>query len=163
MLGVVLLTIELNGRSTQQLVYICNGTKINLLSFDACVELGIMNSDLKQISTDNNTGICNCQGATEDRKLHQCKHNVANTEMNERNGSKEENGEKFIKKVSGCDCGCPMRQLPPEVSSEPPISLIEENVEKLEQWLRERYASSAFNVCECQPLPRMHGEPLVIS
>ena len=37
-----------------------------------------------------------------------------------------------------------------------------ENIPKLEEWIRKRYAGSAFNVCECQPLPSMHGPPLMI-
>ena len=62
-----------------------------------------------------------------------------------------------------CDCTCPDRSMPPEVPPTIPFAPTEENVPKLEQWIREHYASSAFNVCECQPLPRMHGEPLKIN
>ena len=33
---------------------------------------------------------------------------------------------------------------------------------RLKQWILERYAASAFNTCCTQPLPSMHGDPLVI-
>ena len=62
----------------------------------------------------------------------------------------------------GCDCKCPDRETPPELPTEIPFPAMEENREKLETWIRERYKSSAFNVCECQPLPTMHGDPLII-
>ena len=32
----------------------------------------------------------------------------------------------------------------------------------MEQWIREQYAASAFNCCECQQLPAMHGPPVKI-
>ena len=33
-------------------------------------------------------------------------------------------------------------------------------VDKLQQWLLDRYAASAFNVCTHQPLPKMSGPKL---
>ena len=38
----------------------------------------------------------------------------------------------------------------------------QQNVPNLQQWIFNYYASSAFNCCECQPLPAMHGPPLKI-
>ena len=65
-------------------------------------------------------------------------------------------------KKPDCDCGCPVRSLPPEVPSQIPFPPTPENVPRLEQWIFEYYAASAFNCCECQPLPKMHGPPLKI-
>ena len=65
-------------------------------------------------------------------------------------------------KESGCKCGCPVREVAPDVPVKIPYEPILSNLSKLEQWIRDEYAASAFNVCECQPLPAMHGPPLKI-
>ena len=59
-------------------------------------------------------------------------------------------------------CGCPKRTPPPAKPSEMPFTPINENREKLEQWILQHYASSAFNVCEHQTLPKMNAKPLDI-
>ena len=61
-----------------------------------------------------------------------------------------------------CDCDCPDRSLPPEPPDQPPFQPVPGNIPKLEQWIKDFYAASAFNCCECQPLPKMHGPPLKI-
>jgi len=56
-------------------------------------------------------------------------------------------------------CGCPKRKNappPPKLPFEP----TEENVDKLEQFLKDYYRSSTFNTCNHQPLPLIHGPPL---
>ena len=65
-------------------------------------------------------------------------------------------------KKPGCDCSCPVRSRAPDPPDSLPFEPVPENVPKLEQWIRDFYAASAFNVCECQPLPEMHGPPLKI-
>ena len=60
-------------------------------------------------------------------------------------------------------CACPKRSpSPPPIPTELPtgIPATEDNVPTLKQWLLDYYASSAFNVCEHQPLPMMKCEPL---
>ena len=56
-------------------------------------------------------------------------------------------------------CGCPVRALPPPIPMDlqfPPSDTV-----RLQQWILERYAVSTFNTCCTQPLPSMHGNPLV--
>ena len=65
-------------------------------------------------------------------------------------------------KKAGCECACPPRSVAPDVPDLLPLKAIPENVSKLEEWIKTYYAASAFNCCECQPLPKMHGEPLKI-
>ena len=65
-------------------------------------------------------------------------------------------------KKPDCDCKCPVRVMAPDVPSELPLEPTPENVPRLEQWIRDYYAASAFNCCECQPLPDMHGPPVHI-
>ena len=61
-----------------------------------------------------------------------------------------------------CECKCPLRTKPPDPPLELPFKPIPANITQLENWIREKCAASAFNCCECQPLPKMHGPPLTI-
>ena len=57
-------------------------------------------------------------------------------------------------------CRCLPRQMPPKRPSSLPFPATEDNREKLEEHLKDLYASSAFNTCTHQPLPMMEGPPL---
>ena len=57
-------------------------------------------------------------------------------------------------------CECPRRQPPPPPPRELPYPAVEENREKLEQWLLSHYKASTFNTCHHQPLLPMEGPPL---
>merc|ERR1712130_736069 len=57
------------------------------------------------------------------------------------------------------ECGCPIRELPPEVPDAIPFPPVIENVSKLKEWILERYKSSSFNVCPHQPLPLVTSSP----
>ena len=56
-------------------------------------------------------------------------------------------------------CSCPNRELPPQVPDSCPFPPIPENLERLENWIRERYRSSTFNNCNCKLLPFMKDSP----
>jgi hypothetical protein len=56
-------------------------------------------------------------------------------------------------------CGCRLRTSAPQ-PPQPPFATVEGNIDKLESFLRDFYASSTFNTCSHQPLPLMHGPPL---
>jgi hypothetical protein len=60
------------------------------------------------------------------------------------------------------ECSCPERQPVPPMPSKIPFEPSKENVPKLEEWILQHFASSAFNTCEHQPLPYMSGDPLEI-
>ena len=64
-------------------------------------------------------------------------------------------------KKENCECKCPLRARAPDVP-DIPLEPEPKNVKKLQDWILEYYASSAFNCCECQALPAMHGPPLKI-
>ena len=58
-------------------------------------------------------------------------------------------------------CSCPRRTLPPSDQPILPCPATEENLPILKQYILDRFAASAFNCCEHQPLPLMQGsEPL---
>ena len=58
-------------------------------------------------------------------------------------------------------CGCPDRTVPirPEKL---PFAAVPENNIKMEQWLKDYFASSTFNVCPEKYLPEMSGPPVEI-
>ena len=60
-------------------------------------------------------------------------------------------------------CDCLLRERPPSHPNEIPIALKPENHAKLEAWICNHYAASAFNVCPHQPLHTMSGKPLDIT
>ena len=57
----------------------------------------------------------------------------------------------------------PKKSPAPENVSEIPYPPIKENVEKIKDWILERYAASAFNRCTYQELNVMAGEPMKIN
>ena len=65
-------------------------------------------------------------------------------------------------KTSDEKCSCPKRSNPPPVPTALPYPATEENVDKLKQWIINRYLSSTFNTCEEQELNKISGPPLEI-
>ena len=59
-------------------------------------------------------------------------------------------------------CGCPLHMQPTPHSQQPPFPLTTENHEKLEAWILDHYASSAFNISTHQTLQTMAGRPMNI-
>lgn len=57
-------------------------------------------------------------------------------------------------------CTCPKRQLPPPRPTILPFPAMDENREKIEQWILEYYSKSTFNTCPHRPLTMMEGPPL---
>lgn len=74
--------------------------------------------------------------------------------------------QEFLSSITPPDdssCNCPRRgeEPPPMPTSLPPgLQATEDNVPALKEWLLDYYGSTAFNVCEHQPLPMMKCEPL---
>ena len=60
---------------------------------------------------------------------------------------------------SDTSCQCPRRTLPPAGPIPLPCKPVVENLPKLKEYILEKFASSAFNVCERQPLPLMDTAP----
>ena len=56
-------------------------------------------------------------------------------------------------------CNYPNRALPPEPPNEMPCKGIEENVDKLKEWLINYYKTSALKVCTHQNLPFVSSSP----
>ena len=61
------------------------------------------------------------------------------------------------------ECGCPRRSDCPPIPDKLPFPATPEYREQIEQWIKQYFASSAFNVCPHQPLHAMSGEPVSIT
>ena len=59
-------------------------------------------------------------------------------------------------------CNCSKQQSLPNRPENLPFFPIEENNNKMEQWLLNRFSASTFNSCPHQPLPMMTGPPISI-
>ena len=60
------------------------------------------------------------------------------------------------------ECGCLKRAETPAAPAKPPFELNMSNRKKIEQFILEYYAASAFNKCEHQELPVLTGPPMEI-
>ena len=56
-------------------------------------------------------------------------------------------------------CNCPVRSLPPAHPDKIPFEPIESNIDKLKNWIVDRFKASAFNNCSHQKLPLVNGSP----
>ena len=143
----VIIIDKKSGRLTRQLLYVCNKAASLLLSLEACVDLGMVSPSFPNISVQ-----------TESKEIFAL--SPSSGEKKSRNDPSS--GEKKSGKDPNCPCECPVREVAPDPPTELPMEATPENVDKLEQWICDHYASSAFCCCECQPLPSMHGPPIKI-
>ena len=133
-IGIALVKIEAAGRMTNQVVYINKNISGFFLSQSAQADLGIIP---KRYTTPNMFSSEPTVTASYESKPS------PNT-------------------CVPCARGCPQRTAPPQAPTQLPFTPTPENREKLEKWLLQHYASSAFNVCEHQQLPKMNAKPLNI-
>ena len=141
---VKLTTTSTPARSTLQLCYIskqCYGT---YLSLSACTQLGILHKDFPK-------PLPKISSISEPQSL-------MNDSSDDFDICKQPN---ITHGHPLASCGCPIRASPPPLPTKLPCSPSDTN--KLKEWILQRYLGSAFNTCCTQPLPAMHGDPLVIA
>ena len=121
--------------STKQLCYVAEGVNRLMLSKQACVQLGIVNSNFPSVGSCHNTASALAVSDSEEFDLVPCSPNEDGT------------------------CSCPRREPVPEAFPEfdPKLS-----AQQLRKRIVQHYAGSAFNRCTRQTLPLMKGEPLPI-
>ena len=118
------------GTETRQIVYICRDTSDFFLSRGACVEIGIVPPDFPN----------GCQKRQSTAEVSAC--NVASESS------------------MTATCDCPRRQPPQLPTKYLPFPAVEDNREKLEQWLFSYYKASTFSTCHHQQLLPLEGPPL---
>ena len=130
-----------NVRSTRQLCYVSKSVPGVYLSEDACKELGCLPSKFPNVGQFPTPSI---GGVSSEEKVNNST-KCTNTGM--------------VKSNEDQECSCPRRSLPPTDKPQLPCAPTEENLPILKQYILDRYASSAFNCCEHQPLPLMTKSP----
>ena len=121
-LGIVLVKFEHNDRETCELVYICEGTQTSLLSYDACVALGLMSGGLGDIANDVNIVESNDEPLKADSQPDK-----PSFEDNDVEADKESGGCSDKERTGKCSCSCPPRRGPPAEIRRPEFPLNEEN------------------------------------
>ena len=132
-MGIALIRFEVGGHSTNQVVYISKNISGIYLSQSAQIVLGVIPPNYPTPNMFNNEPTTS-----------------ASYESTSSASS------------SSAPCGCPLRTGPPQPPTELPFPSTPENRDNLEKFLLQHYASSAFNVCEHQLLPKMTSKPLNI-
>jgi hypothetical protein len=56
-------------------------------------------------------------------------------------------------------CKCPTRTSPPEAPEDCPFAFEEKNIDRIKEWIGQKYASSSFNTCTNQKLPLVTSSP----
>ena len=126
----------------RDMLYIVRELSTIFLSQDALAGLGVINKEFPQVQSSLIKGwVAGVQGSNVDTAIDQPCMRPDN----------------YKGKIA--DCGCPVRELPPEPPAMP-CPATEENREQLMQFLKDTYRSSTFNTCQHQPLPMMHGPPM---
>lgn len=131
-IGTLMVRIALGDHVTRQVVYITNNTSGLYLSESALRDLQVIHPEFPD--------------PLPTRKVHAPGASAACT--SEGPGT--------------ATCGCLTRSEAPDPPPAIPFSPTEENRHKLEEWIKQHFASSAFNVCEHQPLPLLSGAPMDI-
>ena len=122
--------------TSKQLAYVSATVKVPYLSFDACVDLGIVEPDFPQVG-DSYKGPTVTIGQLSPT---QCSNSG-------------------VPSSSDGECSCPRRELPPVMPPVLPCAPTVANLPILKKYILDRYASSAFNCCEKQPLKLMDQSP----
>ena len=131
-----------NERVTRQLAYVAEEVNRVFLSRQASEDLGIIGKAFPTIGA---------YGLETDDTTKEVEEDVVNNDA-------FINGIKNFKACEGLDngkCSCPKREIPPPAPESCPFPPTTEKLERLEGWIMDRYRSSTFNTCNCQPLPMM--------
>ena len=126
-------------RHSLQLAYVSSHVRVPYLSLSACIDLGLVPANFPTIGSCDKPDRSDIRSVTTPR-LQPC----SNT---------------GVPAPDDQPCQCPRRTLPPTSPIVLPCPPTEENLPTLKQYILDRYAGSAFNCCEKQPLPLMDRSP----
>jgi len=136
----VRLNVKVDGQdnSCATMVYISPSCEGFFMSLEAMLDLDLLQTFNSSASTD---GSCNV--LTEEHNKH-----VASSPHPSMSSDEP--------------CACQTRTSPPQRPDSLPFPAVPENNPQMEVWLRDRFASSTFNICPRQKLPEMTGPPVEI-
>ena len=142
--------VEVTGRtpdgrrelSCLQMMYVSRAVKRVYMSKDACIQL--------QVVPDNFPVVGSCSPDTDSRPYSHVSAVTSSLTKCTNTGLIQPGTE---------ECKCPARSLPPQDPPTLPCKPTPENLPILKDYILNRYAASAFNVCQKQPLPLMKGSP----
>jgi transposase InsO family protein len=147
-------------RVTRQLCYIAGNTSHLFISKAGCRDLGIVDDQFPRVGSSPAASVANIGEQEDDAKAHgEPDHKLSGY------GSNTKLSVDKTKEMIKCEhdeesnCVCLRRTMAPDAPTSLPFLATEQNREKLQQWILDFYASSAFNQCECQPLPLMQDSP----
>jgi len=121
------------------MVYVSKAAKGLYLSMESLVDLGILSKNFPEFGPANDLG-------------------QVSSNHNESSSPAVISLNPELKKP----CSCPCRTAPPMRPTSLPFECSEDNNEKMEKWLIDRFSSSTFNTCPHQSLPSMSGPPVEI-
>ncbi len=175
-------------RSASLQVMADTGCQSCLISFKLLRKLGIYEKHLVPASLQMNTATCgmvdiigcvamrltgtNSHGhiletrqivyvTSSSNKLFLCREACEDLGLISRNfPSIGETSESQVDSTSVSECDCLKRMPPPPKPTQLPFPATRENRALLEKYLRDYYASSAFNTCTHQPMPKMNTLPM---
>ena len=124
-------------RSTRQLAYVSRSVPYPFLSREACTDLGTIPASFPSIGSCDSPTMA---AAATTSPGQPCTNTGVST-------------------PGDLPCSCPPRQTPPTTPPALPCAPTKENLPRLKEYILERYAASAFNRCEQQPLPLMDTSP----
>ena len=127
-------------RHSLQLCYVSKHVKVPYLSLSACIDLGLVPANFPAV------GSCDTPGSP----AHLCPVTSPVSQPCTNTG---------VVSSDDTPCSCPRRNLPPNTQPHLPCPPTVENLPILKQYILDRFSSSAFNVCEKQPLPLMDKSP----
>ena len=149
--GVLFVEITANNLSTCQTLYISNSIDGVFITKDAQVDIGILPPEYPNSS-------CQATSRREESTAQNTKADVTKIDSM----PSDTNATDMDSTGDRASCGCLKRTPSPPAPTVIPFQPIAENRSKIEKWIKNQYASSAFNKCEHTPLPKMSGKPLNI-
>ena len=149
--------VEVTGRtssgqsiSTLQLLYISKAVKRVYMSLDACIALQVVPAQFPLV------GSCSPDQAEPSPVLSAA---ISSDQTAAVTPSLPKCSNSGIIKEGTPPCSCPTRSLPPTDEPALPCAPSVDNLPIIKEYILKRYASSAFNTCQRQPLPLMKNSP----
>ena len=133
----------------RSMVYVSSTVWDMYLSYDSMLSLGILATDFPSFDDKSRRS-----GGNDSSTPHNPPCINATREINSGCGAPGT--------PSDAPCSCPQRAAAPPRPSALPFPPTPEKNERMEAWLRDRYASSTFNTCPHRALPCMEGPPVEI-